>query len=168
MSLSPCKQRISDDGRLRYMGGELPLAGGLAERARALAERALAAMPPAIGYVGVDLVLGRAPDGSEDVVIEINPRLTTSYVGLRAAAKSNLAKAMWSVAQGETQQVEFADRPIEFDSSGNVSYHAMTWLGLDIGGANLKAATAAGWAHSLAFCAVARSAGLGRGACCAR
>jgi (4-(4-[2-(gamma-L-glutamylamino)ethyl]phenoxymethyl)furan-2-yl)methanamine synthase len=27
----------------------------------------------------------------------------------------------------------------------------MTWLGLDIGGANLKAATVAGWAHSLPF-----------------
>ena len=122
LSLAPCKQRISDDGRLRYLGGELPLASGLAERARALADQALAAMPPAVGYVGVDLVLGHAPDGREDVVLEINPRLTTSYVGLRAAAKSNLAKAMWSTAQGETPQVEFADRPIEFDSSGNVSF----------------------------------------------
>ena len=28
--LAPCKQRISDDGRLRYLGGELPLAAGLA------------------------------------------------------------------------------------------------------------------------------------------
>ena len=34
--LMPCKQRISDDGRLRYLGGELPLAAGLAERARSL------------------------------------------------------------------------------------------------------------------------------------
>ncbi len=106
----PCKQRISDDGRLRYLGGELPLAAGLAERARSLAERALAAMPAAVGYVGVDLVLGREPDGSEDVVIEINPRLTTSYVGLRAAARINLAEAMWRLAQGEMQSVEFADR----------------------------------------------------------
>ena len=72
--------------------------------------------------MGVDLVLGREPDGSEDFVIEINPRLTTSYVGLRAAARSNLAEAMWHVAQGETQSVEFGDRPIEFDSSGNVSF----------------------------------------------
>ena len=61
-------------------------------------------MPPTVGYVGVDLVLGREPDGSEDVVIEINPRLTTSYVGLRAAARTNLAEAMWQVAQGETQR----------------------------------------------------------------
>ena len=38
IALVPCKQRISDDGRLRYLGGELPLAAGLAERATALAE----------------------------------------------------------------------------------------------------------------------------------
>ncbi len=122
LSLSPCKQCISEDGCLRYLGGELPLAPGLAERAQSLAARAIAAMPPAIGYVGVDLVLGREPDGSEDFVIEINPRLTTSYVGLRAAARSNLADTMWHVARGETRTVEYGDRAIEFDSSGNVSF----------------------------------------------
>ena len=37
--LVPCKQRISEDGRLRYRGGELPLAAGLAERAVALADK---------------------------------------------------------------------------------------------------------------------------------
>jgi predicted ATP-grasp superfamily ATP-dependent carboligase len=120
--LAACKQRISDDGRLRYLGGELPLVAGLAERAESLAERAIAAMPAAVGYVGVDLVLGREPDGSADAVIEINPRLTTSYVGLRAAAKGNLADAMCRVARGEMLAVEFSDRPIEFDPSGNVSF----------------------------------------------
>lgn len=122
VSLEPCKQRISEDGRLRYLGGDLPLTAGLAERARALAERAIAAMPAAVGYVGVDLILGREADGSEDAVIEINPRLTTSYVGLRVAATSNLAEAMWRVAQGETWIVEYSDRAIEFDTSGNVSF----------------------------------------------
>ena len=122
ISLAPCKQRISEDGRLRYLGGELPLSAGLAERASALAERALSAMPMAVGYVGVDLVLGREPDGSEDAVIEVNPRLTTSYVGLRTAATSNLADAMWRVVQGELRPVEFSGKPIEFDANGNVSY----------------------------------------------
>jgi hypothetical protein len=122
VALMPCKQRISDDGRLRYLGGELPLAGGLAERATTLAERALDAMPPVTGYVGVDLVLGRDPRGSEDAVIEINPRLTTSYVGLRAAAQTNLAEVMWRIAQSELPYIEFSHRPIEFDPNGNVSF----------------------------------------------
>lgn len=120
--LVPCKQRLSDDGRLRYLGGELPLAAGLADRAAALAERAIAALPATVGYIGIDLVLGRDPHGSEDAVIEVNPRLTTSYVGLRAAAQSNLAEAMWRIAQGETSSVLFAKRPLEFDPAGNVSF----------------------------------------------
>lgn len=122
LPLIPCKQRISEDGRFRYLGGELPIAPGLAKRARSLAERALAAMPPATGYVGVDIVVGREPDGSEDAVIEINPRLTTSYVGLRTAAKSNLAQSMWQIANGDMPTIDFSNQAIEFDPSGNVSY----------------------------------------------
>jgi predicted ATP-grasp superfamily ATP-dependent carboligase len=122
VALAPCKQRLSDDGRLRYLGGELPLPTGLAERAATLAEQALAVLPQTVGYVGVDVVLGRDPNGSEDAVIEVNPRLTTSYVGLRAAAHTNLAEAMWRVSQGEPRSVAFSDRPIEFDPAGNVSF----------------------------------------------
>ncbi len=121
-ALLPCRQRISDDGRLRYLGGELPLPAGLAERATRLAERALDALPKANGYVGVDVVLGSDPHGREDAVIEINPRLTTSYVGLRAAARSNLAEAMWLISQGQRASVDFDTRPLEFDSAGNVSF----------------------------------------------
>jgi tyramine---L-glutamate ligase len=122
MPLVPCRQRISDDGRLRYRGGELPLAAGLADRAMTLADRALAARPTATGYVGVDLVLGSDPAGGEDVVIEVNPRLTTSYIGLRAAATTNLAESMVQVARGEVVSLAFSDRPLEFDVAGNVSF----------------------------------------------
>ena len=57
-------------------------------------------MPATQGYVGIDLVLGSAEDGSADVVVEINPRLTTSYVGLRQLLKTNLAAAMIEAAAG--------------------------------------------------------------------
>lgn len=52
-----------------------------------LAGRVAAAIPGLWGYVGVDLVL--SADGP--VVLEINPRLTTSYCGLRAAVGVNVA-----------------------------------------------------------------------------
>jgi predicted ATP-grasp superfamily ATP-dependent carboligase len=45
------------------------------------------AIPGLRGYVGVDLVVG--PDGP--LVLEVNPRLTTSYCGLRAALGCNTA-----------------------------------------------------------------------------
>ncbi|HEV3417550.1 MAG TPA: ATP-grasp domain-containing protein [Pirellulales bacterium] len=119
-ALLPCRQRLGDDVEFRYLGGALPLPHESGRRAVALAERAIAAMPDPFGYVGVDLVLGNEPDGRDDVVIEINPRLTTSYVGLRALAKVNLAAAMLAVAAGEPARLSFAPHPLEFDADGTI------------------------------------------------
>src|SRR5262249_34011264 len=99
--LAPAAQLLSDDGRFRYLGGTAPLTPNLARRAVAVARNAIQAVPDLRGYVGVDLVLGDAADGSSDQVIEINPRLTTSYIGLRALARVNLAELMLHVIQGE-------------------------------------------------------------------
>jgi predicted ATP-grasp superfamily ATP-dependent carboligase len=99
--LLPTFQLLSEDGRFKYRGGELPIPPDLAARAVRLARRALACVPELLGYVGVDLVLGDAGDGSEDYAIEINPRLTTSYIGLRAIAEFNIAGVMLEVAAGE-------------------------------------------------------------------
>ena len=99
--LLPTFQSLSDDGRFKYEGGELPIPPDLAERAVNLGRRAVACVPRVLGYVGGDLVLGDAPDGSRDAAIEINPRLTTSYLGLRALADFNIAEAMLSVSTGE-------------------------------------------------------------------
>lgn len=99
--LLPGYQRLSKDGRFRYEGGSIPLPVRLAERAVALGKRALAAMPGLSGYVGVDLIIDEGPSGDGDTVIEINPRLTTSYVGLRELAEDNLAEVMLQVAVGE-------------------------------------------------------------------
>jgi tyramine---L-glutamate ligase len=118
--LPACRQNLTDDGRLGYLGGSLLWETDLAQRAAKLAGRALATMPPALGYVGVDLVLGAAEDGSQDVVIEVNPRLTTSYVGLRAMTHDNLAAAMLENAAGRRQVPQFRLDPLEFSANGSV------------------------------------------------
>lgn len=127
VALPACRQRLSTDGRFRYFGGELPLPGALAERATRLTERAISALPPARGYLGVDLVLGDAASGERDVVIEVNPRLTTSYVGLRAALSFNLAAAMLAQAQGEPCVLNEPVRPVQFDADGSVRYRSSTF-----------------------------------------
>ena len=119
-ALPACRQNLSSDGRFCYFGGELPLDGDLDQRARDLAMRAIQALPPTMGYVGVDLVMGDATDGTGDYVIEINPRLTTSYLGLRAAARTNLAAAMLSVAQGDACEPSFSNEPVKFSANGGV------------------------------------------------
>jgi predicted ATP-grasp superfamily ATP-dependent carboligase len=57
-----------------------------------LADGIADALPDLWGYVGVDLILTE----SGTVVLEVNPRLTTSYVGLRASIGVN--PAAWVLA----------------------------------------------------------------------
>lgn len=120
LPLPACRQHLTDDGRLGYLGGSLLWETDLAQRATTLADQAIRAMPPALGYVGVDLVLGEAEDGSQDVVIEINPRLTTSYVGLRAMTHDNLAHAMLENTAGRLTTPQFRLDPLEFSANGAV------------------------------------------------
>jgi predicted ATP-grasp superfamily ATP-dependent carboligase len=119
--LLPTFQLLSDDGRFKYQGGELPIPPALASRAVKLASRAVEGVSGLLGYVGVDLVLGDAEDGSRDYAIEINPRLTTSYIGLRAVADFNLAEAMLKVARGEeTGELRWKPGRVRFGPEGAV------------------------------------------------
>ncbi len=86
--LSCNRQDVSmTDGVFAYRGS---LVGGAESRRAALAPLAqsiAAALPELWGYIGVDLVDGE--DGP--VVLEINPRLTTSYAGLARSIGVNPA-----------------------------------------------------------------------------
>ncbi len=96
--LPAVRQQLTDD-TCSYSGGCGPLDDESQRRATALASRAITAMPPtARGFVGLDLLLGDRP--SEDFVIEINPRLTTSYVGLRRMINGNLAARLFDMETG--------------------------------------------------------------------
>jgi len=117
--LVPTSQLLSRDGRFNYQGGSLPLPVPLAERAVALGRRAVDAVAGLRGYVGVDLVLGAAANGSQDFAIEINPRLTTSYIGLRMLAETNLAGAMLRVLGGETPAIHWRMRKATFRPDGS-------------------------------------------------
>lgn len=118
--LPPCRQTLSTDGRFTYRGGALIHEPELARRATILADRAMEALPPALGYVGVDLVLGKAGNGSEDFVIEVNPRVTTSYVGLRAATDDNLAAALLENYAGRAASPRFRSERLDFSADGTI------------------------------------------------
>lgn len=89
-SLAPGLQHVQVDkrGRLTYQGGEVPLSSPvLARRALKIGLRAVESLPGLRGFVGVDLILADDPlseNSSRDRVIEINPRVTSSYPLLKA------------------------------------------------------------------------------------
>jgi predicted ATP-grasp superfamily ATP-dependent carboligase len=124
--LVPAAQHLSADNRLRYLGGSLPLGPALAERAVDLGRRAVQACPGLCGYVGVDLVLGGADDGSQDFAIEINARVTTSYIGLRRLTHDNLALALLRVALGEkVGKLRWCDEVVRFRADGGLEIGAL-------------------------------------------
>lgn len=67
---------------------------------QALASRIASALPELGGYAGVDAML--TPSGP--LLLEVNPRLTTAYAGLRRALGRNPAPAMLRLAQGDPRE----------------------------------------------------------------
>jgi predicted ATP-grasp superfamily ATP-dependent carboligase len=103
--LAPLRQRFAAGPGSPYIGGE-PLADRDAQqRATALAVRAIGAVTRAAGgrargWVGVDMILGPRTDGRGDRVLEVNPRLTTSFVGHATTAATSLVRQSIDVAVG--------------------------------------------------------------------
>ncbi len=62
-------------------------------RALELARQTIHALPKTRGYVGIDMVIGE-----RECVVDVNPRLTTSYCHLREIEDFNIAAAMMNVA----------------------------------------------------------------------
>ena len=97
MALATNAQWVRAAAPFEYRGGRTPFDHPLSGRAVEVALRTCEALPGLRGYIGVDLVLAK----SEAVIIEVNPRLTTAYLGVRAALEGNLAAlalAAWAGA----------------------------------------------------------------------
>jgi predicted ATP-grasp superfamily ATP-dependent carboligase len=73
-----------------YNGGLVPFEHPLKDEAFEAAKRVAESFGGLRGYVGIDMIL--AEEGV--FVVEVNPRLTTSYVGLRRVEDFNVAEAI--------------------------------------------------------------------------
>ncbi|MFM9912785.1 MAG: ATP-grasp domain-containing protein [Methylophilaceae bacterium] len=94
--LLSCNRQLIErdkDGFIYYRGSVI---NGMVEHWNAfdvVAQQVAKALPQLAGYVGVDVMV----DGDCITVLEINPRLTTSYVGLRQATGLNPARLVLDV-----------------------------------------------------------------------
>lgn len=96
--LSCNRQHIQIDGQeFSYHGGVVNGMDAHRETFNMLAQKIAQALPGLAGYVGVDLIVHKG----EYFVLEINPRLTTSYVALRQACGGNPAQMLLDLFYNE-------------------------------------------------------------------
>jgi predicted ATP-grasp superfamily ATP-dependent carboligase len=84
--------------------------GGLQQ----LAEKVASAMPELWGYAGIDLMLTE----NGPLILEVNPRLTTSYAGLRDALETNPAALVLNLLNtGELPALPsgYTGKPVQID-----------------------------------------------------
>jgi predicted ATP-grasp superfamily ATP-dependent carboligase len=75
----------------KYSGGEIMSPPDTSDILHNIIKKVLEIIPGLKGYTGIDLI--RSEAGYK--IIEINPRLTTSYAGIRQVINLNLAEAMF-------------------------------------------------------------------------
>lgn len=159
--LPPCRQDIDLPHDFTYRGGAYPLPEPDVHRVHQLARQVIGALPRTSGYFGIDLVLGNTPQ--DDVVVEVNPRVTTSIVALVRRLRPRLGRIWQEIAAGREVGLQVDPRPLKFSADGKVSEHGdaasletrsplpAVILGLDVGGANVKLASSQRKAASFPF-----------------
>lgn len=89
--LSCNQQHIQlDNGQFKLTGVTVNCMLPYWQRFETIARKIAQMLPDALGYIGVDVIV--APETDKIYVLEINPRLTTSYAGLHYALNANPAK----------------------------------------------------------------------------
>ncbi|MEO2001200.1 MAG: ATP-grasp domain-containing protein [Pirellulales bacterium] len=102
--LLPFEQMFTDAMQPVFIGGRL-IHEDYHVRMQSLAVRSIEALNKATqtkarGWVGVDMILGSCDDGNDDRVLEINPRLTTSFIGLSRGQQGGLIHPLLNHIRG--------------------------------------------------------------------
>jgi predicted ATP-grasp superfamily ATP-dependent carboligase len=120
------RQKIEVQGnRFSYEGGLLPVP---CDRAESTVRKAVESVADLRGFVGVDFLW--EPEFEKATVLEINPRVTTSFVGLSRLLPRGRMAAAWLAACGvagykrilleDLAQLVRLQPPICFDADGKI------------------------------------------------
>ncbi len=103
-------------GQSEYQGGYLPISHTLMAETFKNSQKVLQHIEGFRGYVGLDFVFSYAP-----FLIEINPRITTSYLGLREVISPNPARLILDAVQ---------EKPLKkIKTSGTTVFSKLTFAG---------------------------------------
>lgn len=117
--LPVARQLLADDGRFTYLGGVVDGRSPIPDEIARLVRKVRRALPGLAGYVGFDLLVPPAGDGPVTLV-EINPRLTTSYIGYREMALGNIAERVLQ-AKENVAPLSFRSDVVRYFPDGRTS-----------------------------------------------
>lgn len=101
-----------NDGEVCYTGGKVPFKHKLSSNAKKISKDAVETIDGLKGYVGVDLIFD---DNAKEVyILEVNPRLTTSFVALRNILNFNLGEAIIDAVEGKLPSEVMLDGSLTF------------------------------------------------------
>jgi hypothetical protein len=103
------------DGAIHYLGGETPVHPARESEIIKVAKKAILVLGVQ-GYCGVDVVVD-----DKVYVVDVNPRITTSLVGISACMKEEIAEILIDASKGGgPKQVHF-EGSVRFDTHGKVT-----------------------------------------------
>ncbi len=106
---------IADDGSFQYLGGETPVHPRREAEIVDAAVRAMNALG-CQGYAGIDIIAG-----DRIYIVDVNPRPTTSLVGIAAVMEEEIADILIRASHGEAPaEVHLSGRVI-FDKAGRIT-----------------------------------------------
>ena len=105
---------IDAEGKFRYRGGETPVHPKREEEIVAVARNVVGVLG-CQGYCGVDVVVA-----DKVYVVDVNPRITTSLVGIAACMEEEIADILVAASKGGGPDQVHLTGSVRFDTQGRV------------------------------------------------
>jgi hypothetical protein len=102
------------DGLFHYLGGETPIEHPRGEEIAEVARKTVTVLG-CQGYAGVDMVVGDRP-----YVVDVNPRITTSIIGIAAVMEEEIARILLDASHGGGPETVHLHGRVSFTKDGQV------------------------------------------------
>jgi tyramine---L-glutamate ligase len=106
---------IDAHGSFRYLGGETPVHPAREDEIVDTARKVVMVLG-CQGYCGVDVVVA-----DKVYVVDVNPRITTSLVGIAACMKEEIAALLVAASKGEGPTEVHLSGQVRFDTEGRIT-----------------------------------------------
>jgi len=103
-----------DKGEIIYLGGETPVDHPRAEEIKELAQKIVRILG-CQGYIGIDMIVG-----DRITVIDVNPRITTSAIGIAAVMEEEIADLLIKASEGIEPEPVHMKGTVQFDTHGGI------------------------------------------------